>query len=62
MDDSSTKVFEMPLKYRKEMLADWRGAGRAQGTPDTKAWYEKNKYKMQLGELTRKWIEVWLRI
>ena len=60
MDDSSTKVFEMPLKYRKEMLTDWRGAGRAQGAPDTKAWYEKNKYKMQLGIFTRKWIEVWL--
>jgi len=62
MDDGSTKVFEMPTKYRKEMLADWRGAGKAQGTPDTKAWYNKNKYKMQLGEFTRKWIEVWLEV
>ncbi len=57
MDDGSIKIFEMPLKYRKEMLADWRGAGKAQGTPDTIAWYDKNKYKMQLGEKTREWIE-----
>ena len=60
MDDGSIKIFEMPLKYRKEMLADWRGAGRALGTPDTTAWYNKNKEKMQLGEFTRKWIETWL--
>lgn len=25
--------------YRREMLADWRGAGRAYGNPDTKGWY-----------------------
>lgn len=29
----------MPDLYRREMLADWRGAGRAYGNPDTKGWY-----------------------
>lgn len=57
-DAEGVKIFEMPVKYRKEMVADWRGAGRAQGTPDTIAWYDKNKDKMQLQKETRKWVEV----
>lgn len=56
-DDGGTKVFSIPDKYRKEMLADWRGVGRAQRTPDTKAWYKKNGDKMQLSPRTRFWIE-----
>ena len=56
-DDNRTAIFEIPLKYRKEMLADWRGASRAQGTPDTKKWYLRHKHKMLLGPETRKWIE-----
>jgi len=51
------KVLDIPLKYRKEMICDWRGAGRAYGTPDTQKWYEKNKNKMSLHPDTRKWIE-----
>lgn len=51
-------VFEMPLKYRKEMLADWRGAGRAiNGRDETKEWYLKNKDNMILGTVTREWVE-----
>lgn len=56
-DEGGLKVLEMPLKYRKEMLADWRGAGKAQGTPDTKVWYATNKHKILLGIETRQWIE-----
>jgi len=56
-DDGSVVSGEMPFAARKEMLADWRGAGRAQGRPDTKAWYTKNRQKMILGKETRKWIE-----
>jgi len=50
-------VFEMPIKYRKEMLADWYGAGRAQKTRGVKFWYEKNGSKLILGPETRKWVE-----
>ena len=57
-DEEGLKIFEMPKKYMKEMLADWQGAGRAQGTPDTGVWYMKNKDKMQLAPETREWIEV----
>ena len=56
-DSGGTKVLEMPLEYRKEMLADWRGAGKAQGRPDTLAWYIANRDKMRLGPDTRAWID-----
>jgi len=56
-DGGDTIVFEMPLKYRKEMLCDWKGAGKAQGTPDTIAWYRANSHKLRLGPVTRIWIE-----
>jgi len=59
-DDGGTKLFDIPIRYRREMLADWRGAGRAQGTPDTYAWYAKNKNKMKLNSDTRDWIEAQL--
>ena len=56
---SNGKLFpmQMPDKYRKEMLADWRGAGRAYGDPDTAGWYMKNKDQIQLHPKTRRWIE-----
>jgi hypothetical protein len=56
-DEGGTKVLEMPDCYRREMLADWRGAGLAQGTPDTLRWYTVNRHKMMLGPETRAWIE-----
>lgn len=57
-DEGGVKVLDMPLKYRKEMLCDWRGAGRAQGNKTTPTvWYENNKNKMQLHRGTRTWIE-----
>ena len=57
-DDGGTKVLAMPDQCRREMLADWRGAGRAQGYGDNaKEWYEANKDKMRLHPDTRKWIE-----
>jgi len=56
-DNGGTKALAMPDKYRREMLADWRGAGRAQGYGDnTLEWWEKNNHKMQLHSETRAWI------
>lgn len=46
------KVYEMPEQYRKEMMADWIGAGRAQGTPSVKAWFEKNRGNIWLEDET----------
>lgn len=50
-------ALEMPDVYRREMLADWRGAGLALGKPDTRAWYNANKDNMVLHPVTRAWIE-----
>lgn len=56
-DDGDTKIIEMTDRYRREMLADWRGAGRAQGFTDTLSWYRKNREKIIIGPETREWIE-----
>lgn len=47
----------MPDVYRREMLADWRGAGRALGNSDTRQWYELNKHNIRLHPETRTWLE-----
>lgn len=52
----------MPDRYRREMLADWRGAGRAYGNPDTLSWYLNNREQMTLHEETQDWIEQQLGI
>jgi hypothetical protein len=33
---------KMPERYVREMVADWIGAGRAYGNPDTRGWYLSN--------------------
>jgi hypothetical protein len=50
-------ILEMPERYRREMLADWRGAGLAQGTPNTLAWYSVRGKRLPLGPETRTWVE-----
>ena len=52
-DEGGTKVLPMPAEYLLEMLADWVGAGLAQGTPDIVGWYNKNRSKLTLHALTR---------
>jgi hypothetical protein len=51
------KTYQMPEKVWKEMICDWRGAGRAQKSTSVIGWYEKNKDKMVLHPETRKKIE-----
>lgn len=58
-DDGGTKILEMSLKYKIEMLCDWRGAGMAiNGKDNIREWYEKNKGNMNLHKFTRTWVEV----
>lgn len=61
-DSGNVKVLEMPWEDRVEMIADWRGAGKAQGNPDTRGWYLKNREKILLGPETRAWVEVVLNV
>lgn len=63
LEDNGDKFpIEIPIKYAKEMVCDWRGAGRAQGFNDASAWYLKNKDKMILGVGTRLFVESLLGI
>jgi hypothetical protein len=64
LDDGGVKVLEMPKQYRVEMLADWRGAGRAikghgqEKVPEeTLKWYGANRDNMRLHPRTRAWVE-----
>ena len=52
----------MPERYIREMIADWRGAGRAYGNPNTVAWYNQNKDKQIMHADTRKRVEELLNI
>jgi len=51
----------IPKVYLREMLADWIAAGRAQGKPDTKAWYATNKDNMRLHSMSRAYLEMLLK-
>lgn len=57
VEDVTITADPMPDRLRREMLADWVGAGRALGKPNTWEWYEANKEKMKLHPDTRAWIE-----
>jgi hypothetical protein len=56
-DSGGTECLAMPDVHRREMLADWRGAGRALGFPDTLAWYSNNRDNIKLHDDTRIWVE-----
>ena len=56
-DTGVTKILEMPDRYRREMLADWEGAGKAMGKSDLKTWYLKNALRISLAPETRRWVE-----
>jgi hypothetical protein len=58
-DEEGQNVLAMPWWFIYEMVADWRGAGRAQGHGDDLIpWYEKNRDKMILHPCTRANVEV----
>ncbi len=59
-DDGPAIKIEIPLNYCKEMLANWRGAGRAiSGIDNTYGWYRARRTRMfkVLHPKTRFWIE-----
>ena len=48
----------MPYDDTLEMIADWRGAGKAQGKGDnTIAWYKENKHNIKVNDQTRYTVE-----
>lgn len=56
-DDGDIVPIEIPMRHLKEMLADWRGAGRALGFPNTWEWYLKNRNNIRLHPASREWVE-----
>lgn len=52
-DGGGEVLRDMPLPAVGEMVCDWIGAGRAQGTPDTAAWWAGNSGKMRVSPWTR---------
>ena len=54
-DDRS--LLAMPETYVREMIADWIGAGHAQGKTDTAAWYAQHGERMRLHPDTRALVE-----
>jgi hypothetical protein len=57
-DDGTSRCLPMPDKFRREMVADWVGAGRAiSGRKDWRPWYDKQKDVILLHPETRKWLE-----
>ena len=57
------RLLPIPDRYRREMLADWRGAARAHGNTGTpKDWYLRSCKQIQLHPETRKWVEDQLKV
>jgi len=56
-DTDGEYCLKIPRVYMLEMIADWRGAGRAYGNPNTPEWYRANKDKIKLHPETRREIE-----
>lgn len=56
-DSGKVLTLPMPERFIREMVANWMGAGRAQGQPDTQAWYEKNRERILLDPATREQVE-----
>jgi hypothetical protein len=51
-DDGARATRPMPETYVREMVADWYGAGMAQGKPDIYGWYTASKGHRQFDEDT----------
>lgn len=62
-DDGTFRCLDMPMIYIREMICDWRGAGRAQGTNPTGGYaeivnyYNINRDKMHFTSDTRHKVE-----
>ena len=65
-DDGDVKILSMPLKYFREMIADWKGAGRAingkNDPTECKNWYLKNYNKIKLDKSTRLRVDLYFKI
>lgn len=56
-ESGEVECLPMPDVYRREMLADWRGAARSLDRPDLLGWYTTDGDKMSFHPETRRWLE-----
>jgi hypothetical protein len=59
-DGGAVKALEIPEVYLREMIADWIGAGLAQGRCDPCGWYAANRHKLVLHASSRQALEALL--
>ncbi len=59
-DDGTILALPMSKVAGLEMIADWMGAGRALGKPDTLAWYTEQRDNQLFHPETRRGVEVLL--
>lgn len=59
MDKGDIVPLPMPDRHRREMLADWIGAGKAYGNPNTRAWYleRREMFKKYFAPETLEWFD-----
>lgn len=55
-DTHGERPLQIPEEHLMEMVADWRGASRANGG-NVVAWYAENKHKITLHHLTAQRVE-----
>lgn len=60
-DGGELELLPMLDADRREMLADWTGAGRALGKPFIWRWYDENRDKIMIHPDTRQWLEAKLK-
>jgi len=53
IEEGEEKMLEMPWGAVQEMICDWIGAGKAQGTPNSLKWWNANKHKMRFNINTK---------
>ncbi len=61
-DTGKVSALPMPQRFVREMVADWKGAGRAQGHPNTTLWYFERARNIILHPDTRAEVESLLEV
>ena len=56
-DGGSLNALPIPEIYLREMIADWIGAGRANGKADPHGWYVGNRHNLILHPESRRMLE-----
>lgn len=61
-DEEGAKLLPVPMKYVREMFADWTGASKAQGHGgDIRRWWFENHQKIQINGEAYRWLDMWVR-